>query len=285
MSAQTEVDVSAEVETEARSMGWVPQEEFRGDKSKWIEASTFVERGKEFIPFLRKSNEGLIRELNSLRLQVNQQAQRLEASQKDFDNLQDMQNEEIVRRVEETKLDLRKQIKQAARDGEHEQVADLQEQLTELTVAQKAAEPAVNGKQVAGNVDTGQQPALSPEFLAWKSANPWFDTDPDKTDEAMIVGARIKRENPDLIGRAFLSELDKRLAERAPRSRTSKVEGSRGGSTQSSSAGRTYADLPAEAKAACDKYAKKFVNPNGRFKTIADYRLHYVKQLEETGAL
>src|SRR3990167_8843774 len=40
------------VETEARSMGWVPLEEFRGPKDKWRDASEFVDRGSTVLPIV-----------------------------------------------------------------------------------------------------------------------------------------------------------------------------------------------------------------------------------------
>src|SRR3990167_11082395 len=40
------------VETEARSMGWVPKEEFRGPESQWRDAEEFVERGHNVLPIV-----------------------------------------------------------------------------------------------------------------------------------------------------------------------------------------------------------------------------------------
>ena len=38
----------SEAESEARAQGWVPQEDFEGDKSKWVDAAEFVRRGELF---------------------------------------------------------------------------------------------------------------------------------------------------------------------------------------------------------------------------------------------
>lgn len=46
-------------EAEARDMGWVPEEDFRGDPDKWVDAEEFVTRGETFIPFLRANNRKL----------------------------------------------------------------------------------------------------------------------------------------------------------------------------------------------------------------------------------
>src|SRR3990167_216685 len=48
----SEAEESDAVETEARSMGWVPLEEFRGPKDKWRDASEFVDRGSTVLPIV-----------------------------------------------------------------------------------------------------------------------------------------------------------------------------------------------------------------------------------------
>ena len=50
---------AAPVEQEARTLGWVPAEEFKGDPNRWVDAETFVERGHTVMPILRKNNERL----------------------------------------------------------------------------------------------------------------------------------------------------------------------------------------------------------------------------------
>ncbi len=47
------------IEQEAHNLGWVPLDQWRGDPEKWTDADTFVKRGKEIMPILRKNNEAL----------------------------------------------------------------------------------------------------------------------------------------------------------------------------------------------------------------------------------
>src|SRR6185436_4853984 len=51
---EVQPDPNTEVEGRARRMGWRPQEEFRGPKDKWVDASQFVERGETELPVLRE---------------------------------------------------------------------------------------------------------------------------------------------------------------------------------------------------------------------------------------
>jgi hypothetical protein len=42
--------IVGETEQEAKRMGWVEKEKFKGDPDRWVEADKFVERGKNELP-------------------------------------------------------------------------------------------------------------------------------------------------------------------------------------------------------------------------------------------
>ena len=69
-----ENEVSQEIEPkvlqEAESQGWVSKDKFRGNEQDWVDANTFVKRGREILPILRKNNENLIKDLNSTKEQL-----------------------------------------------------------------------------------------------------------------------------------------------------------------------------------------------------------------------
>ena len=53
-------EVSPEILREAKTLGWVPKDQFRGSADDWVDASTFVERGKQVMPILNHNNERLM---------------------------------------------------------------------------------------------------------------------------------------------------------------------------------------------------------------------------------
>lgn len=55
-AAVSSQETERDYEAEARAMGWVPEEEFKGDKKpkKFLPAEEFVERGEHIIPILTK---------------------------------------------------------------------------------------------------------------------------------------------------------------------------------------------------------------------------------------
>jgi len=275
------------VESEARGMGWVPKEEFRGSEDKWVNAQEFVDRGKHVMPLLKKHNERLEGQVQQLTQHLQTMRGELESTKTGLKEQQDFYEQQLVERVkaERTRLKAEKRAAREADDVDRE--VDIDEQLSLLNTAEKEVKAGgMNGKDVV-EPQQPAQPALSPAFLAWDAQNPWFREDPDRRLEARQMGERIAHEVAlgriqPLVDEAFFAELDRRLGA-SKRPGNAKVEGSRGGATSTTSSGRTYADLPAEAKAVCDQEAKRFVKPNGSWKTQAEYRKHYVEVLERTG--
>ena len=98
----------------------------------------------------------------------------------------------------------------------------------------------------------------------------------EMTDVSNGLGATVRKQFPHLSGRAFLDKLDERIAEYFPtKTALKKARGSAVDSTGNVRAGgstgkKSYDNLPAEAKAACDKFIKQ-----GLFKTKQEYVDNY----------
>lgn len=279
-----EMTEEGKIEEAARALEWVPKEEFQGDPADWMDAAAWVDYQKKLNPILKKTNARLHSEMTAMRQQVNKLAQELEAAREDFSTLEEFHEEEVTRRVEETRKELLSQIKDAKRSGDVDTEVDLTDQLQRLNnVNAKTEQELEDGEERKNGKRVESVNALTPEYTEWKGRNGWFEVDAVRTYETMAIASKLTQERPDLRGQAFFAELDKRISGKTQRPGAGKVEGSRGSSTGGEAAGRTYADLPAEAKAQCDKYAKKFVRKDGKFKTEAEYRQHYVRELENTG--
>ena len=89
------------------------------------------------------------------------------------------------------------------------------------------------------------------------------------------IGESLRLEFPLLKGQEFLDKLDEVLAEEFPnkfgkQTPTSRVEsGSGRASRGSSSNAQTYDNLPAEAKAACDRFVKQKLMTREQY--VADF--------------
>jgi hypothetical protein len=127
--------------------------------------------------------------------------------------------------------------------------------------------------------------AAKAEFDAWVNENPWYIDDPVKHGLADGVAVKLKKANSPLVGRAFFDEVatqvEKLLGGPPARQAADKTEsGSRSSATGGgSSNGKGYAELPPEAKAACEKFAKNDISigKGKTFETIEAWRAYYAQ--------
>jgi len=253
-----EAPEASQFESEARAQGWVAQEEFRGSESDWVDAETFVRRGKEIMPILRKNNEKLLKELGEAR----KIAEEARESAKEFREYQKQQFEKKTKDLEGQLEQLKQAKRDAITQGDGDRAIaiddamdDLKEQRLEAKEDLKAAEE--KAKEVP---QITQDPILN----TWMEKNDWFGKDSRLTGVANGLGVSLRQENPSLNGQAFLDKLDSELQEMFPekfgKKRTpNPMEGSPNGTARPSvsSGKKTYNNLPPEAKAACDKFVKQ----------------------------
>lgn len=260
-----------ELEQRARESGWVPKEEYRGAKP-WVPAKNWVDRSEQILPIMKAQNAGLKADLErerasrqALEAQVRLQSAAVKA-------LENAQQEGAKLSYEEARLDLKAQIAEASREGEHERVADLVDKLTSL-------KPPVVAKESIVTSDERTPAGLTPEFQTWQTQNSWYGSDARKTGLANGIGIELAQKG--LRGADFYRELDKELAkELRPARSTTRVSGNGDGSrTVSSGGAKSYHDLTAEEKTACDSFAAQVVGPRKKFKTVDAWRAAYAAEL------
>lgn len=260
-------EVDQAILSEARQMGWQPLEKYKGDPEKWVDATTYVSRGREIMPLLRANNAKLLGELSTVREQ-------LKSANDAIEQLRVASAEITAERVKAVKKELLASIRTAREEGNVEQEDELTEKLSELRTAEKA-QPA---KPVPSN-----EPAVDPAFTAWmaKEENSWFGRDRRRTSLAMGIAQELRSDhaNDGLVGQAFYEriaeEVEATLNPKPPKA--DRVEGSRGGGAGGGGNGKSYSSLPAEAKAVCDRQASSFVGEGKSFKDLAAWRNHYTK--------
>lgn len=262
-----------EVEQKARDLGWSPKEEFRGDPEKWITAEAYVERGESLMPILKANNRKLHDEIAGLRGALTNATESIE-------ELKKFTNKETIRAAKQEQGNLKEALVVARKEGDVDKEVEIQEKLAETTTAIKEAEKAPPSKPVNGSPE-------DPIFQQWKRDNPDIFENEFNSDLAVTIGTRMRRDpaNKDLTGRKFLDkvaeEVNKRLEK--PPGPTKVAEGGRSTGGGGSEGKKTYADLPAEAKEACEASAKRLVGPKGSgraYTSIEDWRKDYVKKYD-----
>jgi len=271
-----------EVEQEARLLGWVPEEEFKGAKDNWETAEAFVERGRHLMPILKQNNVRLKNELLTRDQKIGTLQTQLQNAQKAIERLDAHYTEATKRAVTAAKAELVEQLKQARSDGDVDAEIEVQDKLDELKASQAAAE-----KKEPEEKKPPTTTDLDPQFIEWNQENPWFGdtTNPEnkKRTKALVRIAEDLREDGDKTqGRAFfdkcLAMLDGDSADLStPPNRTARVEGGGGGRSAARAGAKSFASLPAEAKQACMEDAPYLVGKDKKFATQKDWETEYAR--------
>ena len=269
--ASTEQEVQQldpQVEKEARLFGWVPKEEFRGSESDWVDAEVFVKRGKEINPILRKNNELLMKKLD-------EKAKEIDSIKASVEEFKKFQKESFERKAAEYEIELaalKTKKREAIAAGNGDLVVDLDDQIDEIKEAQKEVKKEAEKKPEPTKTEAQVSVPEDPELQGWLGRNTWFGEDTEMTDVANGLGASVRRQFPHLTGRAFLDKLDEKIVEYFPHKVLgNKAKGSAVDSTGNVRSGggsgkKSYDNLPADAKEACDRFIA-----NGWIKSKQEY--------------
>jgi len=234
---------------EAQEQGWVPQDQWKGKPEEWSDAETFVRRGREINPILRKA--------------LKKERERTAALEAELRNTGATVAElrEYLAKVEErATANALASLKKAKRDaiaaGDHESAAEYDEQMDQLKNSASAV------PKVKAPPQGPQQ--MHPEVRAWMDANPWYtDGNEEMVDYANGVAAKLMqaRAGTNFTPNDILPEVTRKVKKMFPKAfggdeaPAQMFEASGGSSSSSAGGSRTpvgksaFDKLPAEAKA------------------------------------
>ena len=271
MAENEEGEVNEEVVKEASSQGWVAKDKFRGKEEEWVDAETFVKRGREILPILRKNNENLLKELNQTKQSLNEFRQ----TAAEFKKFQKESYEKKASELESQIAALKTSRSQAITDGDGQKATAIDDAIDGLK--EEVKEAKANAKEDARTTVAPPSTVVDPRLQSWLDRNEWFGKDTRLTKQANALGEDLREKNPGLMGDAFLEELDKALAEEFPTKfgkedkRTPNYQAESGsGRGRQTSGKHSYDNLPDDAKKACDRYIKQ-----GLMKDRAEYIAAY----------
>jgi hypothetical protein len=247
----SEEEQSNGAEEKARSQGWTPQDEFKGDPEKWVTAEKFVERGENHIGILRsrlaKSEEKL---------------QNMDATLKQFGEHHNKTLEAERKRFDREVKDIKQRQRDAVDIGDTAEFDRAEQELADLSEAQPSQAQA-------------NEPAPAREVEEFVAQNPWFDTDEDLNMAMQTIHMEISRKHPGMALADNLEQAKTRVKQlypdkfgSAPKRQPSPVEGATAAAGSSASTAK-YSELPPEAKAACDRFVSQGLM------TKADYMKDY----------
>lgn len=232
-----EVHQDNEIETRARHMGWAPKEEFKGDPDKWVDADEFVKKGENIMPILKERNRALEAKVSEMERTLNE--------------LREFHSKAEERAYKRALEDIKAKRKEAIANGDADAFEEAETQMEELRESRQKV------------VEKPDKKAPSPEFVEWHSQNEWYGADQKATAYAESIAHFLMTENPRYAHdqKAFLNAVKEEVAKKFPekfgnprRSSGPSVEGD--SKALGGKRGKTFNDLPADAKAQCARFER-----------------------------
>lgn len=242
-----------EVVERARRLGWRPQEEYSG-RREWVPADKFIEVAENELPVLRqnfrKLDETYVRDVGELKTKLTE----MQEVMKDF---REFSSRGEQRAYEKAKRELEEKRDVAVAHADTETFKATQKEIDELD------------KTVKPKTETAEKPKVDtpdPAIVSWVGENPWFTTDPELMAFAKSQDTFLQTTKPGLSIAERLAMVKDRTKKEFPdkfgnpkREQASSVS-EPGSQPAIRRKGKTYDDLPPEAKAACDKYVRTIPN-------------------------
>lgn len=218
-----------ELLTEALKQGYNP--DYEGDNKKT--PKEFLEVAYNHNKMLKERNDKLSNQVDDLSQKLNRVVQ--------------FQTEMKQKAVDAAIRELKAERKEAIKDGDHEKVEELDEQITKQTVAKQETNIILD---------------------TWLKRNSWYGSDDDLAIEADIIAkqlqdtGRFKANDSDY--EKLLSQVENRVKKLFPdkfknpkKDNPPEVEAGRSSPQRQSK--KSFAELPADAKRACEQFVKEGV--------------------------
>lgn len=192
-------------EQEARLQGWTPQDKFKGNPKDWVDAETFVKRGREINAVLKDRNEKLLKKQE-------EQEQAIKNMKLMVDKMQERAKQDALE-------ELKAKQKEALEAGDEELYSNLDKKRDNLDSEYSFDDVAKEHNPGYAQPEPGEPPegqAEPPEVAAWKQKNNWFNIDRRLNAEAIITLDEVAGENPTMPLAEQLNEVTRRVKEAYP---------------------------------------------------------------------
>ena len=226
-------------EKEARAMGWVEKEEFRDDPEKWVDAKTFVEKGKNIMPILKENLDRALSKLERLEAERAADRERFAKFEEFASKAEERAHKKAEANYKKQLRTLKTELKKAAKSGDWDTYETLE---SDLDTLEKPEPP-----KPAPTPPSNQEP---PEFIEWKKVNSWYDDDYELRALADSMAQYVKATKPHIRdNKTFFEEVGKEVKKTRPDKFETKElpPGPEGGSeAPPSGKKKTFKDIPIE---------------------------------------
>lgn len=271
-------DGTEDVERKARQLGWRPEKEWRGKSGGWVDAATFLERSYRNRKMNKENLDRLDEELQALKSsneELRRQNEEFARRQEDSGKVLRAINERFVRADQaayaRARADLEREREERIEEGDVKGVREVEAKLGKLVPPPSADDGDAEGEEEDTPTKPPAKGKLTPDDQAvvdaWRKKNSWFERDPFLNNQAQGIHVQLRKEQPELSLAENLDEVadlirekyperfenDARRAPDMPRGR----ERRGAGHEERVKKGRSYEDLPREAREACDRFCRE----------------------------
>lgn len=196
-------------ETEARRQGWRPLAEYRGKPGGWVDAKVFIERGKNYLPFVQKDRDQLREQLGAVTNEMTGLREEIAAQAKQMQKLLDSSRGANKAGYDRAVADLKAKQREAVAAGDTATFDQVEDQLTQM---QDARDEALGEPEPVAAPAPAARPTpkaaidLSRDYQDFLEQNPWFNTD-RVLNSAMIAEHNIIIEQSP--GMSLFDQLEK----------------------------------------------------------------------------
>lgn len=269
-----------DVESRARSQGWVSRDEFRGDPDKWRPADEFVKRGEELLPVALERSRAAERKAQDLET-------RLAAKEREFDDkigrLERISTAAVQRERDRLDAMYRNAQRSAVETGDTARFDQLdRDRQTAVENYDKHIQEQVQPRQQPGQPQ-GLPPDRQVVVDGWMQKNEWFNRDPELNAVAQAFHVRLGNEKPGLSLAENLAETEKYVRQRyadkfggTPQRQITTPMVEAGGGRMPATAGtraKGASDLPGDVRRVGESFVKQ-----GLFKDLNEYARDYFAQ-------
>lgn len=251
--AETEQVSEEDIKRLASQRGWMPKKYFKGDPDNWVGPEEYLEKAENEMPLLKATLRKIERENKELKGLMKRVVESTSA--------------QAERAVKEAISQLEAKRDEAIQNADTEGVKRIDRQIKEV----EQSAPKKNGH----DTDAAQQQQPDPEAVEWMNKNPWFKSDAKMRAYSYGVWEEIEMdpENSEKSTseklRLVTKEVKSRFPEKFSNPRRREPSAVEGGTGAVKLKGKSYDDLPAEAKAICDDLVRQ------KILSKADYVKNY----------
>ena len=181
-------EIAQETIDEAVRTGWTPQDQFKGDPDRWRPADEWVERGKEFIPFIKAQNRELKTDLDKV-------SGELAKTRETMDKMAKVQTKYATASYDDKVSNLNAEKDAAVAEADVEKVKEIDGKIAKL--------------------DKPEEEQDDYTVAASEMAKRSWSTDPEMVEHATAIGQVMANARHPLAApgnaQALVEEVDKRL--------------------------------------------------------------------------